>query len=75
MIYELIYEDLTHLGGPMGTEYTTNHFKGIFTSEEKAKKAAEEDYGKSISWRKDEEELHSPDLIYVMYHIVGREVK
>ena len=80
-VYELISEDLSHLGGPMGTEYTTESSLGLFSGEdglEKAKKAAEKHYGGKIKWSKDkypEGSLCSGDLRYVMYHIRIRRVK
>ena len=80
MIYELIYEDLTHLGGPMGTEYTTEHSLGLFDDVDKAKKAAEKNYGGKLEWFEGEEndceegQIRTDDLRYVMYHIITREV-
>lgn len=69
-MYQLVYEDLTHLGGPMGTEYTTSHTVGHYNKLENAKKKAETAYGKKIAWKKTEKGYRSPDLGYVMYHIL-----
>jgi hypothetical protein len=43
-IFILECEDLSHLGGPMGTEYTTPVFTEIFSSVKKAKEYAETFY-------------------------------
>lgn len=78
IIYTLISEDLSHLGGMMGSDYTTKSIMGNFSGIEKAKKAAEKDYGKSIKWAKKNsptvngipiDETCSGDLNYIMYHI------
>lgn len=81
MIYELIYEDLTHLGGPMGTEYTTRHSLGLFDSIDKAKEKAEKSLHdtsqgtkKMGKWLREANEIRSQDLGHVMYHIISREV-
>lgn len=78
-MWELISEDLTGLGGPMGTDNTPINFRKFFKSIENAKKYAEKDYkcGK-ISWRVSKDYVHynsskysvtSGDLGYVMYRI------
>lgn len=36
-VYNLTCEDASHLGGPMGTEYTTHVFTKPFTTLQKAK--------------------------------------
>jgi len=68
-MYELINENLSGLGGPMGTESTTECSMGHYNELENAKKAAEKDYGKKIKWEKTKKGFRSPDLVYVMYHI------
>lgn len=55
-IYKLISENLTNLGGPMGSEYTYNNFVKYFDSIKKAKEYAEKDYGKAIPWMDKETE-------------------
>ena len=61
-LWQLIYEDLTHLGGPMGTEYTTESDWGFFTSVKAAKEKAEKYYSsrkgaiyhpEKIEWKQD----------------------
>jgi len=86
-VYELIYEDLTHLGGPMGTEYTTEHSMGLYHDIDEAKRVAESDYEHEIEWLRydyedenDTEEdmgytFRSPDLGYVMYYIRNRAIQ
>lgn len=69
-IYSLHSEDLSHLGGLMGTEYTTTNWIKYFTSAELAKEYAEKDFGKSISWKAFRPAGHrSGDLRYVAYTI------
>ena len=68
-MYQLISRDLTHLGGPMGSEYTTDTTMGHYNELENAKKAAEEKYGHKIKWEKTKKGLRSPDLGYVRYYI------
>jgi hypothetical protein len=83
--YQLISENLTELGGPMGTERTHNnyirHFKDDYLNTNfgiqvvlgsalrKAKNFAEHEYGKKIEWVKTKEGWRSPDLLHVMFHI------
>ena len=47
-IYILTCEDASHLGGPMGSEYTTLMWTEVFTSLDKAKAHAEKHW-----WRED----------------------
>ena len=81
MVY-LISEDLSHLGGPMGTEYTTESEPSFFSSVEEAQSFAEAEYGEKIDWSQKKSPTSnlipldltcSGDLGYIMYHI--REVK
>lgn len=68
-MYQLVSENLTNLGGPMGTEYTFDNFRSQFSTLEKAKHFAESDYGGKIDWIKTKKGVRSKDLGYVMYHI------
>ena len=72
-IYQLTSENLSGLGGPMGSERTTINWVKPFESLEAAQKYAENDYeGKDkIKWTKDKKEAQwcSGDLHWVMYHI------
>jgi hypothetical protein len=68
-MYELVSENLTGLGGPMGTEHVSINFRKHFMLIDKARKFAEEDYGKRIKWKSYGKELRSPDLGYVLYRI------
>jgi hypothetical protein len=65
----LVAEDLTSLGGPMGTEHTTVIFTRYFTDVGKAKAAAEKHYGAPINWKRREGAVTSGDLRWVMYTI------
>lgn len=84
-VYCLTSENLTNLGGRMGTEYTFPNFKRYFYKKSKAKEAAQEDYNhqmaprfkgnmgspETLRWLKDEipGDCRSKDLGFVMYHI------
>jgi len=71
-MYELTSTDLTNLGGPMGTESTSENFHKLFASLESAKSAAERDYNQSrgpIKWKRNGRGWTSGDLGYVMYDI------
>lgn len=68
-IYKLTSENLTNLGGPMGSEYTFSNWEKYFTSIESAKKYAEKDYGDKIKWKGGKRKPSSGDLRYVMYEI------
>lgn len=72
-IYQLTSENLTSLGGPQGQEYTTVNWTRCFTSVEKAKYHAEQDYrrqgGEAITWRRTGNCQSSGDLRWVMYLI------
>jgi hypothetical protein len=68
-MYELQSINLTNLGGPMGTEYTKTNWRRYFKTLRGAKNTAEMDYGKKIDWRKTDGEIHSGDLLYVLYNI------
>jgi len=74
-IYQLTSENLTNLGGPMGSEYTYPNWSKLFESVEGAKKYAETDYKtqtkKKVTWDwvEEKDSFRSPDLCFVMYHI------
>ena len=68
-MFHLVHEDLTGLGGPMGTETTTEYSIGYFGKLSSAKHVAEMDYGQPIDWVQTDRGYRSPDLGYVMYHI------
>ena len=73
-IFKLVSTDMTHLGGPMGSEYTTTNFVKYFSSVDNAKKHAEKDFGdqrtEPIEWKKKNKSgFTSGDLRYVMYDI------
>lgn len=51
-IYMLECEDASHLGGPMGTEYTTHMFTKPFRTANRAKEWAKEYQGKWPKWAK-----------------------
>jgi len=75
-MYELKSENLTHLGSPMGSEYTTTNWRKFFTTIDLAKKYAEKDYlsgnknPETIEWTEESpDHIRSQDLSFVMYHI------
>ncbi len=53
-IYMLTCEDASHLGGPMGTEYTTTMWNKLFNSVELAKKHAEDFTKQKGDWSREE---------------------
>jgi|PlaIllAssembly_1097288.scaffolds.fasta_scaffold594004_2 hypothetical protein len=70
VVFVLEEEDLTHLGGPMGSEYTTRTIVDIFASVEGAKREAEKQYAKVDGREKVEwDGLRTVDLLSRMYHI------
>jgi hypothetical protein len=82
-VYMVKKEDLTHLGGPMGSEYTTTILTKIFSSKELAIKWIEKDAKKTrpdvlkedwiISKRKSYPNSWFNDLLSIGYNI--RKVK
>ena len=77
-MFELESENLTQLGGRMGTETTSTNFRRFYNSIALAKKAAEKDYGQPITWDRKKgptcnlkpiDLTCSGDLGHVMYHI------
>jgi len=79
-IYELVSENLTGLGGPMGSERVTVNFRRLYDCKRDAMEDAENDYGQPITWetyrRQGEpcEGAHSGDLGHVMYRIRSKPV-
>jgi len=72
--FELRSENLTNLGGPMGSEYTYDNWSKSFSTMEKAREAAEKDYKKcrgdeAIVWTGGKKNCRTQDLRFVMYHI------
>ena len=73
-VYNLICEDASHLGGPMGTEYTTHVFTKSFTTPKRAKQHAEEYVGEKIEWTKRKTGEWSADARTHIFHIKGQQV-
>jgi len=69
-VYEAVAEDLSHLGGPMGTEYTTRKSLGLFEHWKDAKAACEKHYKGPLEFKRNRTE----DLGWVMYHIGTKKV-
>jgi hypothetical protein len=78
--FELKSEDMTHLGGPMGSDYTKENWHKLFKSLGSAKACAERDYNKQIKgltkgyrklcWKEDGYGgWTTGDLLFVMYTI------
>ena len=70
-VYEAIAEDLTNLGGPMGSEYTTEKSLGLYSTLEAAKAKCERHYKLPLTWNKHNS---TKDLGWVMFHIRERVV-
>ena len=73
-MYTLTSENLTHLGGPMGTEYTYPNWTKHFTTMDAAKDFAQTDYSrngcsKKIKWSRGKFNCNSGDLRFVKYYI------
>lgn len=72
-LYELVSEDISQVGGPMGMVSTSTNFRKLFGNLRAAKTFAEKDYNQSrgpIEWTLDRyKQWHSQDLGYVMYWI------
>ncbi len=79
-IYTLTSENLTNLGGPMGTEYTYPNWVKVFKTVAAAKKYAAADYRRNTlhkmkwEWIKEGTGFRTPDLGFVMYHIKKEKV-
>lgn len=75
--FEVRSENLTNLGGPMGSEYTFDNWSMSVSSVEKAKTIVEKDYKKEcggtpeqiIKWIKKGKNYQTQDLRFVMYYI------
>ena len=80
-VYELLCEDYSGLGGPMGTEKTYPIFNKLYSTTKKAKEAAGKDHarrggkdGEPIRWRKVGGNLYSGDLRSHGYTIAKKKV-
>ena len=76
---ELICEDLSSVGGPMGSEHVTVIFRKAFSSVETAKEYAEKDHKKRddrapIVWKRDGNRIHSGDLLSHSYELTKRKI-
>lgn len=79
-IFELRSENLTSLGGPMGSEDVHDNWSRLYSSMDKAMKAAERDYKKEggeekIIWKGGKSNKSSQDLRWVMYHITKQRIQ
>ncbi len=72
-IYKLLIEDATHLGGPMGTEYTTPILRKSFIKQEKAidfankwmrKETKDKDY--KIDFKRDRNRIYSDERFVIV---------
>lgn len=68
-MYQLIRENLTGLGGPMGSERVTVDWSRYYHYLANAKVAAEKDHGKAISWVRQGTGFRSEDFGSHMYII------
>lgn len=71
-MYRVYAEDLSLLGGPMGSEPPAlpKLFDTFYKSLAHAKEHAENHFGKAIGWNtKPSGSMNSGDLGWVMYHI------
>jgi hypothetical protein len=83
IIFRCTSENLTALGGPMGSERTWDNWSRPFRSLSAAKAAAEADYKKTcggkpeekIIWTYENDHWHTQDLRFVMYNIRREVVK
>jgi hypothetical protein len=83
MLFVLESENLTGLGGPMGSEHTSCNWARYYKTMDKAKLAAKKDYKKEcngkpeeeIKWSKGKNNCSSQDLRFVMYHISSMKVE
>lgn len=70
----LVSENLSGLGGPMGSGHTSINFRKYFKTLKNAQIFAQEDYGRSIiNWKTKGNESNyftSGDLGFVMYSII-----
>lgn len=73
-IFKLISENMTSLGGPMGTERTYINWERHYTDLDAAKAHAEKEYfkdseGGTFKWMREGKNYTSGDLRWVMYTI------
>ncbi len=76
-VYELISENLSALGGQMGTEHTWDNWTKLFINLDLAKEYAEHDYHRNeggkktdkLKWHRDNGRLSTDDLRTVLYLI------
>ena len=79
-VFQLESENLSHLGGPMGSEYTTINFTKPFASLDVAKEYADKDYRRQtgakdakerpLVWvRENSRYVRTEDMGFVMYHV------
>lgn len=64
-----ISENLTNLGGPMGTERTYPNWRKYFNTAEAALDYCAEEYGEPLTWINTANGFRSPDLGHVMYRV------
>jgi len=74
IVFKLTVENLSGLGGRMGTESTSIDKVKLFSTVNGAKKYAEKDYGDKIEWKDRKKYITSGDLRYVMYEICKESV-
>lgn len=75
--FEVRSENLTNLGGPMGSEYVFDNWSKSVSTLEKAKALVEKDYKKEcngepeklIKWERRGKTTRTQDLRFVMYYI------
>lgn len=69
-IFSLTSIDMTGVGGPMGSERTSENYTRYFSSKQYAQEYAEKEYGKKIDWCNNRSGgCTSGDLLHVMYDI------
>jgi hypothetical protein len=78
MIYKLVSENLTQVGGPMQMAHSSTNWVKYFKVVKHARRAAETDYRKCLGGKGPKvfkwiggknKSIHSEDLGFVMYHI------
>jgi hypothetical protein len=79
-VYEVESENLSNVGGPMGTDRTYTNWTRLASSIEKCIEIAEKDYKKNggdetIKWDIKKNSACSGDLGFVMYNIYKKEVE
>jgi hypothetical protein len=85
-VFQLESENLSHLGGQMGTEYTTTNWSKPFSSLATAKEYAAKDYRRQtgaknaklrpLVWvREHSRYVRTEDMGFVMYHVRSTTVR